>query len=291
MTTYRIESSWSQLKGTLGKKKSTDKCMDAMWPHQLRVLSFFHCARNADNVFTRRPESYSLSLQQIHESARGAWHTTVTGQRRIYTLAVEFVNIVHVDRLTWTCTCAHYLTWQIPCRHVMNEADDFLIHPQSPTTSIQPRWNFFRCTVVNAALLRTIECLWHMEAHTKSELRDHPLKAATKEVAKHYCPPRVDKYNIVKHALDPLVKLFLKCHLRNSADAWQSSTNMSHTLLNTGQQMRQPTTAILVTKKNDDAEVDYNESCAMGDVDSDEQRVFSQAIPHDDELQIDSGNE
>lgn len=55
--------------------------------------------------------------------------------------------------------------------------------------------------------------------------------------------------------------------------------------------MRQPTTAILVTKKNDDAEVDYNESCAMGDVDSDEQRVFSQAIPHDDELQIDSGNE
>nr|CCA27420.1 AlNc14C531G12065 [Albugo laibachii Nc14] len=95
-----------------------------------------------------------------------------------YTLAVGSGEIVHVDRLTWTCTCAHNLTWRFPCRQVMKVADDFLNQPQLPTTTIQPRWNISRCTVVNAPLLRTIECLWHIEGHTSSTLPDHPVQVS-----------------------------------------------------------------------------------------------------------------
>lgn len=178
--------------------------MTAMWRHQLRVLSFCYSALNAGNVSMRRPDSYPrflqhiqhrlsdfalnkvteeydmylMSREQIRESASGAWRARVTRQGDIYTLAVGSGDVVHVDRVEWTCTCAHYLTWRLPCRHVMKVVDDFFNHLQLPTTSIQPRWNIYRGAVVNAPLLRTIDFLRHIKDHASSILPNQPIQVS-----------------------------------------------------------------------------------------------------------------
>lgn len=163
------------------------------------MLSFYHSALNMGNHCTWRPESYPAFLQEVQhrlsdfvlnkvtegydiylanrENIReSAWRARLNGHGSDYHLAADSGRVVHVSSADWNCSCAHYLTWRLPCRHIMKVVDDFLKYPQLPTTCIHARWNIYRGAVVNAPLLRTIKCLRHIEEHATPVLPEKSIQ-------------------------------------------------------------------------------------------------------------------
>lgn len=237
---------WSQLKQILGKKNSIDKCVKAIWRHQLRIVGGLHSALNQHNASSRWTDSYPAFLREVQqrlsdfalikvagendaflahpdqasECAVSRWRAA-NGRAGSEYLLKSDAGFLTVDVVSWTCSCHHFRTWRLPCRHVMMVAAQHLKLDVLPTTCINARWNVYRGMSLNGAIIRTTDVLIRLDGSTATTLLpDQPPQSRPLSVQRRVAYVRLqrheqhdvpvlsecEKYNIVQRNLEPLIK-------------------------------------------------------------------------------------
>lgn len=194
-TTNRVESNWTQVKAVIGAKTGIDRCISAIFHHQISIFRGFEAVLSRVTASSRTYVGVPGSLRAIasvlsnfaldkvlrqweyYLANKSAWRAVSSSSSSPImvllpkSLAMHLSSKIdqyevrtasssyYVDIKKWSCTCFNAVTMRLPCQHMVYVSADVLHHRMLPTAAIHNRWNMLSATSILAVLLSIVNRL------------------------------------------------------------------------------------------------------------------------------------